>query len=175
MQTLKVSNPSLEALNSDVFAKSFAATFDLGVILRYVQKHNPELTDDLPNLELQYRQFMFLVSTKKFAGMSVPSLAVDIIWHAHILHTQLYWEFCQNLTGQYIHHNPFADDVTEDEKTQSWNILVEAFSQVFGAKFGITSDAGCLFGSGTCDTTCDSNVCNLNCSAPDGGNSCTVQ
>lgn len=35
-----------------------------------------------------------------------PSLDIDEVWHAHILHTEEYAEFCQNVFGFYLHHHP---------------------------------------------------------------------
>ena len=157
------------------YSKSFVSTFDLSVIMAYVAKNQPDLIQDLASIEYQYRQFMFLISLKKYQGMSVPSVAVDKVWHAHILHTELYYSFCQNLVGHYVHHNPFSENISNEEKSKSWSILAQAFSDVFGLNDStIASNSGCLFGSDSCDTTCDTNVCNLNCSAPDGGNTCTV-
>ncbi len=34
------------------------------------------------------------------------SAAVDPFWHAHILHTKEYVDFCERLVGGYIHHTP---------------------------------------------------------------------
>jgi hypothetical protein len=31
---------------------------------------------------------------------------IDPFWHAHILHTRQYAEFCERVYGQFIHHNP---------------------------------------------------------------------
>ncbi|WP_262700473.1 MULTISPECIES: glycine-rich domain-containing protein [Streptomyces] len=36
----------------------------------------------------------------------VPSKAIDIGWHAFILHTRDYADFCQRVAGHFIHHVP---------------------------------------------------------------------
>jgi hypothetical protein len=36
----------------------------------------------------------------------VPSKMVDIGWHAFILHTMDYAEFCQRIAGRFLHHVP---------------------------------------------------------------------
>lgn len=33
-----------------------------------------------------------------------PSLEVDSLWHEHILHTEIYSEFCLKRFGYYVHH-----------------------------------------------------------------------
>ncbi|MET7945892.1 hypothetical protein [Micromonospora sp. NPDC005324] len=35
-----------------------------------------------------------------------PSALVDIGWHAFILHTQDYAQFCHRIAGRFIHHEP---------------------------------------------------------------------
>jgi hypothetical protein len=35
-----------------------------------------------------------------------PSKMVDIGWHAFLMHTREYFEFCERVNGQYIHHDP---------------------------------------------------------------------
>lgn len=39
-----------------------------------------------------------------------PSPLVDVGWHAFILHTREYEEFCRNVAGRYIHHSPSDGD-----------------------------------------------------------------
>lgn len=36
----------------------------------------------------------------------MPSQAVDVLWHAFILHTQAYQGWCQNALGFFLHHTP---------------------------------------------------------------------
>jgi hypothetical protein len=36
----------------------------------------------------------------------VPSPPVDAAWHAFILHTRAYTEFCERNFGEYAHHDP---------------------------------------------------------------------
>lgn len=36
----------------------------------------------------------------------VPSFKIDLAWHEFILHTRDYYDFCEALTGSYIHHMP---------------------------------------------------------------------
>ncbi|GAA3955126.1 hypothetical protein GCM10023085_42050 [Actinomadura viridis] len=48
------------------------------------------------------------------AGLS-PSKAVDLGWHAFVLCTAEYAEFCQRAAGRFIHHVPIDDDGDHDE------------------------------------------------------------
>jgi hypothetical protein len=39
-----------------------------------------------------------------------PSPMVDVGWHAFILHTREYAEFCDRVAGRFIHHEPLGAD-----------------------------------------------------------------
>jgi hypothetical protein len=54
----------------------------------------------------QYRNYLFLkIKYGKTHGLP-PSVDIDEVWHAHILHTEEYIEFCQNAFGFFLHHHP---------------------------------------------------------------------
>ncbi len=140
------------------YASSYAAKIDLAVILDYVTKKHPEIVSRLPQLAVEYRKYMFLLGTNLFHNISVPSNDVDLIWHAHILHTVLYADFCNNLAGHFIHHNPFGDNLTTEEKTNSQNSLTEASLTIFGenvfASEASSGDCGYCGGCSNCAGDC---------------------
>ena len=45
-----------------------------------------------------------------------PSEAVDAGWHAFILHTREYAEFCSRIAGRFIHHRPAGAGEARDER-----------------------------------------------------------
>ena len=57
----------------------------------------------------QYRNYIFL-RKKYFPQDFPPSQDIDEVWHAHILHTKDYINFCQQVFGSYFHHNPGSED-----------------------------------------------------------------
>lgn len=40
----------------------------------------------------------------------VPTVPVDPAWHAFMLRSQAYAEFCSKYAGRFIHHVPFQDE-----------------------------------------------------------------
>lgn len=52
-----------------------------------------------------YRKFLYICIC--FDGKHEPTPMIDIVWHDAILHTRKYMQDCQNIAGQYIHHNPY--------------------------------------------------------------------
>ncbi len=52
-------------------------------------------------------EFLRFVALRKYnTGMLIPSALVDKFWHAFILHTEEYGDFCLRHLGYYMHHRP---------------------------------------------------------------------
>ncbi|MBS0350403.1 MAG: glycine-rich domain-containing protein-like [Proteobacteria bacterium] len=54
----------------------------------------------------QYRNFLFLKRKYGDSHVLPPSYDMDEVWHAHILHTKEYCDFCEEVFGSYLHHHP---------------------------------------------------------------------
>lgn len=73
------------------------------VVRRLVTKD--DMPEDLARkIRPEYIRFMSLHHVTK-EPLS-PSSLVDSFWHAHILHTEQYEEFCRRYFGYFIHHRP---------------------------------------------------------------------
>lgn len=60
-------------------------------------------------------QTLAFLAACAFTGRPLtPSATVDIGWHAFILFTREYAEFCQRVAGRFLHHVP------DDEQNASW-------------------------------------------------------
>jgi len=87
-------------------ARDFIRSYDLTpVVRRLVDTECWSKKHALAACE-QYRNFLFLM--KKFGGDRelTPSFEIDEAWHAHILHTKKYIDFCEQVFGKYLHHYP---------------------------------------------------------------------
>ncbi len=63
----------------------------------------------------QYRNYLFL--KRKYPNLELPpSKDIDAVWHAHILHSKNYLEFCMQVFGYFLHHVP-GDPNNQAEKT----------------------------------------------------------
>jgi hypothetical protein len=67
----------------------------------------------------EYKRFVYLAIA---SGHPVtPSATVDQVWHLHLTYTQTYWnDFCPNILGRPLHHNPTLGGPQEAEKHQQW-------------------------------------------------------
>jgi hypothetical protein len=68
----------------------------------------------------------FLVTCARCPDVRLsPSEAVDAGWHAFILHTRDYAEFCDRVAGRFIHHRPNDPGETAAER-QAIGITIAA-------------------------------------------------
>jgi hypothetical protein len=80
-----------------------------------VRKTYPALTDaQLADIERGLRQF-FHCHLRARGFVSMPSQAVDAMWHAFILDTRAYQRFCRDAFGHFLHHSP-AETLGRDAK-----------------------------------------------------------
>jgi uncharacterized protein (TIGR04222 family) len=80
----------------------------------------------------EYKRFAFLAVT---AGHPVsPSEDVDQAWHLHLTYSENYWkEFCPNILGKPLHHQPTRGGATERGKFEDWYArTLASYEQLFG-------------------------------------------
>jgi hypothetical protein len=76
-------------------------------LLQKLAEHHPGLArKDTALVSRGLRQFFIahLMSGKRFVSM--PSRAVDDLWHEFILYTREYKQFCRRAFGSFLHHTP---------------------------------------------------------------------
>jgi hypothetical protein len=79
-----------------------------------------------------------------------PSELVDLGWHAFLLHTQDYADFCHNLAGRFLHHVPVEPDAAGATSKTAREMLSRTVAAIESAGFTIdpalwphASTAGC--------------------------------
>ncbi len=66
----------------------------------------------------QYRNYLFLKRKYGETYAFPPSHDIDEVWHAHVLHTKDYFDFCEKAFGTYLHHHPHHgsnNELTEED------------------------------------------------------------
>ena len=87
------------------------------------------------------------------AGLA-PSPEVDKGWHAFILHTADYAEFCDRVAGRFIHHLP--DEPGEEDSGAGVTVTVAAMRAL-----GLSVDADLWGTPGECTSDC--HQCHAGC------------
>jgi hypothetical protein len=78
---------------------------------------------------LEFKRYMVLVGLG-YRGLGMLDAEVDEVWHAFILFTRDYADFCQRAFGTFIHHVPRTSRSPRPELTVDG--FVTAYSEVFG-------------------------------------------
>lgn len=73
-------------------------------IANFVMQHDGETLDRAERIADQAIAFVATVATATVPMM--PSDDVDKGYHAFLLHTKAYAEFCDQHAGRFLHHNP---------------------------------------------------------------------
>ena len=89
------------------------------IVERCKKDHN-YTDEDMLILEKELKRYLSLslVKNKNDVGTGMYSKDVDNLWHAFILFTMEYSEFCNTYFGHFIHHKPETDMQRTPEKLQ---------------------------------------------------------
>lgn len=85
----------------------------------------------------EYKKFLVLARLG-YGPLEMFSRQVDEVWHAHILFTRDYAEFCQIAFGRFLHHqpNPSSENPGSEKKSQEQHdpafYFTTAYTKVFG-------------------------------------------
>lgn len=79
--------------------------FDLSRVNRRLENQG---VDDVEELERQFRRFVKYKMDNPDETVA-PTPELDRYWHAFILDTKLYHDFCDRIFGAYLHHEPNLD------------------------------------------------------------------
>lgn len=77
-------------------------------LLRKLAERHPQLTEKDEFLVARALRQFFIVRVRAGSGalLGMPSRVVDDLWHAFILDTVAYADFCQQAFGGFFHHVP---------------------------------------------------------------------
>ncbi len=84
-------------------------------------------------IEKLYRMFLYLHRAYP-EQVIVPTLAIDTLWHHHILDTHRYGRDCWEIFGGFLHHFPYLGVRDEQDATrtaQCREMTTDLFEKVF--------------------------------------------
>lgn len=82
----------------------------MGRLVRRITSDHPEISDATARRIVGQAAAFVATSSQQPGRGLVPSLLVDYGWHAFILHTGDYAEFCERVAGRFVHHVPTGED-----------------------------------------------------------------
>jgi len=92
---------------------------------RKLRQQYPQLeAKDADLVERGFRQFFMACARSDGKYVAMPSKAVDAYWHALILDTKSYAEWCERTLGRFLHHVPAerlgSDAAANDGLRRAW-------------------------------------------------------
>jgi hypothetical protein len=89
----------------NTFAIERALTFPMGaVIQRYAEEHDLPI-DIAAEHAFELKRYLALCAAHPNEGFGMRG-PIDEVWHTFILFTQDYAEFCNQVAGRFLHHEP---------------------------------------------------------------------
>lgn len=76
------------------------------------------------------KRFLYLCGA--YGGGLAPSARVDDGWHAFILFTKDYMDFCMDYFGKYLHHYPNVDGFSKQKGVEQVKRTLKLANAVFG-------------------------------------------
>lgn len=103
-----------------VSRQRFLERFELpAAVVERARAKLPALTAEQERLVQQgLQQYFQICLAARGRFVSMPSQAVDVLWHEFILFTRNYEHFCKRALGQYLHHTPAEAMPTRDTATE---------------------------------------------------------
>lgn len=123
-------------------------------LIRRVTTDHPEI-DQTTARRIVGQAAAFIAASGQHPGQSLaPSKLVDYGWHAFILHTVDYADFCQRVAGHFVHHVP-----TDGENEQEPGAALAARERTVNA----IQTAGYTVDAELWHSTADCNQCHAGC------------
>ncbi|MFH8698789.1 glycine-rich domain-containing protein [Streptomyces chartreusis] len=79
-------------------------------LVHRITTDHPEILDETARRIVGQAAAFVAASGRRPSRGLVPSVLVDFGWHAFILHTVDYAEFCERVAGRFVHHVPTGED-----------------------------------------------------------------
>jgi hypothetical protein len=111
-----------------------AMAHDFSRVEGYLQFRDDFTPQETAEMKVEYCRFMALLTAYRDMGYTTPvSDMVDPFWHAHVLDTRSYHDFCTKVAGEYIHHVPLVSQSEENELMPAYlNTTVILYAEYFG-------------------------------------------
>ncbi|HEX9680976.1 MAG TPA: hypothetical protein VGA32_05950, partial [Anaerolineales bacterium] len=78
---------------------------DLWFVAERLERKGLLAADEIPESIREFKRYLALVGLGH-RGLAMASPKIDEVWHAFILFTREYADFCQAVFGEFIHHVP---------------------------------------------------------------------
>ena len=85
----------------------------------------------LPEMIREYQRYL-IMRVLHPDELPLYSLPIDAVWHAHILFTQKYREFCDKIYGKYLDHRPYPKEEFSARFNEYFQRTLQLYEEAFG-------------------------------------------
>ncbi len=100
--------------------------YELGFLVERLKRKEAVRADLIDEAVYEFRRYMALVALGH-QDIAMVSQDVDEVWHNFIVFTQRYSQFCVDVFGEFLHHDP---NITQ--KMRRAANFVRVYTRVFG-------------------------------------------
>lgn len=101
---------------------------DLWFVAERLERKGLFPADEIPEAILEFKRYLALIALGH-RGLAMASPRIDEVWHAFILFTREYADFCQAVFGEFIHHVPRTSRTPASSQTP--DRFLDAYRRVF--------------------------------------------
>jgi hypothetical protein len=103
--------------------------YDLGPVRRRLVHHGIMPPSWVDEAIFEFRRYLGLAALSR-EPVSMPSKAVDDVWHTCLMFTRLYEDFCAKTVGRFVHHEP-ADEGADGHEAGALDFRA-AYTRLYG-------------------------------------------
>ena len=158
-----------DQLTQEQIAESLApfSNVDLKCVAARVAKEYPDWSQERhATAEQEYRRWLCLCKIKPTGtilgmGATPGSKDVDEFWHMHILFTRKYASDCNQLIGEFLHHQPASDKDKGDRSSfiSTQKLYFDTFGEKHPTWFAQCADDNCYTQCTKCTAACGGTDC----------------
>ncbi len=104
------------------------------LVKKKVAQEHPEYDEDYLNVGIVYLKRYYAIHILDPLNPPAMSKPVDPFWHTHVLYSEDYIGFCNQVFGEYIHHIPllYEDKLAVKFVTDMYNHTHKRHKEIFG-------------------------------------------
>ncbi|MEQ8381229.1 MAG: hypothetical protein RH949_02525 [Coleofasciculus sp. A1-SPW-01] len=137
---LKSRHTNLSELPENAKLLAKVKAWDFSAEMRRFQKEYPH--EDVQKAVEDFRHFIYLCVADK-AQYFIPSFEADHFWHICLWFTHNWMAFSQDISGDFIHHNPLEEALLPEDARIKLDEIRAASIRHFGKEVLKISDVVC--------------------------------
>src|SRR3989344_6580259 len=120
--------PRLRAIEDEDYSGIVRKVRDI-----FTEQHGLSPSDEFVASGLEGLKQYYAVALLDPLNAHAASPKIDMFWHAHMLHSRQYAEFCDRVVSRFMHHEPLNDENEEEVEAvrRLYDFTLEVLDKMF--------------------------------------------